>query len=73
MSYLSSVSYTHLLHHFRAAQEKTIGPLTKLVASLQNDPAKLAKLRAEFEVMASDVYEDNAIHAPFLMTRATKL
>jgi SAM-dependent methyltransferase len=61
------------LHHFRAAQEKTIGPLTKLVASLQNDPAKLAKLRAEFEVMASDVYEDNAIHAPFLMTRATKL
>ena len=30
------------LRHFRAAQEKTIGPLTKLVASLQNDPAKLA-------------------------------
>ena len=58
--------------HFRAAQEKTIGPLTRLVASLQNDQAKLGKLRAEFEAMAGDVYEDNAIHAPFLMTRATK-
>jgi len=60
------------VQHFRAAQEKTIGPLTKLVAALQNDPAKLAKLRAEYEALASEVYEDNAIHAPFLMTRATK-
>ena len=27
--------------HFRLAQEKTIGPLAKVVASLENDPAKL--------------------------------
>jgi SAM-dependent methyltransferase len=60
------------LHHFRAAQEKTIGPLAKVVESLQNDPAKLAKLRADFEAMAGDVFEDNAIHMPFLMTRAVK-
>jgi SAM-dependent methyltransferase len=60
------------IQHFRAAQEKTIGPLTKLVATLQNEPAKLAKLRAEFEAMAGEAYEDNAIHASFLMTRATK-
>jgi SAM-dependent methyltransferase len=60
------------VQHFRAAQEKTIGPLIKLVASLQNDPARLAKLRAEFEAMASEVYEGNAIHAPFLMTCAIK-
>jgi SAM-dependent methyltransferase len=59
--------------HFRAAQEKTIGPLAKLVASLEADPAKLAKLRADFDAMAGDVYDDdNAIHMPFLMTRATK-
>jgi hypothetical protein len=61
------------IQHFRAAQEKTIGPLIKLVAALQNEPAKLAALRAEFEAMAGEVYEDNAIHASFLMTRAVKV
>jgi hypothetical protein len=63
------------LAHFRLAQEKTIGPLTKLVASLQSDPAKLAKLRAAFEALASTAYDagDNAIRMPFLMTRATKV
>jgi SAM-dependent methyltransferase len=59
--------------HFRLAQEKTIGPLAKVVASLEGDPAKLAKLRAEFEALAGDAYDDNAIRMPFLMTRATKV
>jgi SAM-dependent methyltransferase len=61
--------------HFRLAQEKTIGPLAKVVAALENDPAALKKLRAEFEAMAADAYDDddNAIRMPFLMTRATKL
>src|SRR5579863_1817477 len=40
------------LAHFRAAQEATIGPLTKLIESLQSDPAKLAQLRAEFDALA---------------------
>lgn len=61
------------LAHFRAAQEKTIGPLTKLLASLQNDPGKLKQLRAEFDALAADVFEENTIRMPFLMTRATKL
>jgi len=60
------------LMHFRVAQEKTIGPLGKIVASLENDAAKLAKFRAEFEAMASEAYDDNALRMPFLMTRATK-
>lgn len=62
------------LSHFRLAQEKTIGPLTKLIASLESDPGKLAKLRAAFEALASDAYDDadNAIRMPFLLTRATK-
>jgi SAM-dependent methyltransferase len=61
--------------HFRMAQEKTIGPLAKVIASLENDPAKLAKLRFDFEAMAGDAYasDDNAIRMPFLMTRATKV
>ena len=61
------------LAHFRNAQEATIGPLTKLVASLENDPGKLVKLRAEFEAIFEDAYEDNTIRAPFLMTRANKI
>jgi len=60
------------LAHFRAAQEATIGPLAKLVAALEHEPDKLAGLRAEFDAMAADVYEDNTIRMPFLMTRATK-
>jgi SAM-dependent methyltransferase len=60
------------LPHFRKAQEKTIGPLTKIVESLQNDPAKLKQLRADFEVIADEAYEDNIVRMPFLMTRATK-
>jgi SAM-dependent methyltransferase len=61
------------LPHFRAAQEATIGPLTKLVATLQNDPGKLARLRAEFDEMAAKIFEDNTIRMPFLMTRAAKV
>ena len=61
------------LAHFRAAQEATIGPLTKLIKSLQNDPAKLAQLRAEFDALAADVFDENTISMPFLMTRAVKV
>jgi len=59
--------------HFRAAQEKTIGPLAKVVASLGNDPAKLARLRAEYEALIGDVFDDNTVHMHFIMTRATKI
>jgi len=61
------------LAHFRTAQERTIGPLTKLVASLQNDPAKLKQLRSEFDALAGDIFDENTIRMPFLMTRATKV
>jgi SAM-dependent methyltransferase len=61
------------LSHFRVAQEKTIGPLGKIVASLENEPAKLSRFRAGFDAMASEAYDDNAMRFPFLMTRATKL
>jgi SAM-dependent methyltransferase len=60
------------LAHFRTAQEKTIGLLGKIVASLENEPTKLAEFRAEFEAMASEAYDDNAMRMPFLMTRAIK-
>lgn len=60
------------VQHFRSAYEKTIGPLSKLVAALQSDPDKLARLRAEFEAMAGDVLADNTAHLHFIMACATK-
>ncbi len=59
--------------HFRMANEKVIGPLAKLVALLANDPATLADLRTDYEAMIAEVFEDNAVHQHFLMTRATKI
>src|SRR3984885_5789658 len=61
------------LAHFRAAQEATIGPLTKLVESLKGDADQLAQLRAEFDALAVDIFEENTIRMPYLMTRATKV
>jgi SAM-dependent methyltransferase len=58
--------------HTRIAQEKTIGPLAKLVASLRTDPGTLEKLRREYEEMIAEVFEDNALHLHFIMARAVK-
>jgi SAM-dependent methyltransferase len=61
------------LQHFRAGQEKNVGTLTKLVASLQSEPTKLKQLRDDYDALAIDIFEDNTIRMPFLMTRATKV
>jgi SAM-dependent methyltransferase len=58
--------------HTRIAQEKTIGPLAKLIAALRSDPGKLARLRTEYEEMIGEVFEDNALHLHFIMARAVK-
>lgn len=60
------------VQHSRISYEATIGPLAKLVASLKADPAKLARLRAEYEAMLGEVFEDNALHLHFIMARAVK-
>jgi SAM-dependent methyltransferase len=61
------------VQHFRAAQEKNVGPLTKLVSSLQGEPARLKKLRDDFDAMAAEIFEDNTVRLDFLMTRASKI
>ena len=58
--------------HARVAQEATIGPLTRIVESLRGEPEKLARLRAEYEAILADVFEDNALHLHFIMARASK-
>lgn len=58
--------------HARVWHEATIGPLAKIVGALQSDPAKLARLRAEFETMAGEIFADNHLHMHYLMVRALK-
>ncbi|MGZ3422833.1 MAG: class I SAM-dependent methyltransferase [Polyangiales bacterium] len=58
--------------HGRAFMERTIGPLSKVVAALEADPPKLASLRREMEELMTIYFEDNAMRQDFLMTRAVK-
>lgn len=58
--------------HMRSRQERTVGPLIKLIDELGGNVAKLAKLRADLEVLIGQAFSDNATHQHFLMTRATK-
>jgi SAM-dependent methyltransferase len=58
--------------HLRQMMETTAGPLTKLTKLLQDDPAKLARFRGEFEALIGLFHEDNALKQHYLLTRATK-
>jgi SAM-dependent methyltransferase len=58
--------------HTRVLQEATIGPLAKLVASMANDPQRLAMFRAEYEELIGKYFDGNSVRQHFLMARATK-
>lgn len=58
--------------HYRKGMEQTLAPLAKLVASLEDDPAKLARFRAELEGWIGRHLESNVVRQIYLMTRATK-
>ncbi|MGZ3406624.1 MAG: class I SAM-dependent methyltransferase, partial [Polyangia bacterium] len=58
--------------HFRRNIEATAGPVAKLVASLEPQPARLAQFRAELEALVLSYYDGNAVRQHFLMSRATK-
>jgi len=58
--------------HYRDGMEHTLGPLAKLVATLNSEPAKLAAFRAELDAFIARHFENNAVRQHFLMTRATK-
>jgi SAM-dependent methyltransferase len=58
--------------HYRKSMEETLGPVVKLVATLQNEPAKLAEFRSELDTFISRYFENNTLRQHFLMTRATK-
>jgi SAM-dependent methyltransferase len=59
--------------HTRNRQERTLGPLMKLIDQLKGDAGKLAKLRADLEALIGEVFAENAVHMHYIMTRATKV
>ncbi len=58
--------------HYRATIELTAGPVIKLVLTLENQPEKLAKYRAELEELISQFFMQNRVRQSYLMTRAVK-
>jgi hypothetical protein len=59
--------------HVRFVTERTAGPVLKLVEALStSDPAKLAEFRREYDALAEQYFEMNAMRQSFLMTRAIK-
>jgi hypothetical protein len=52
--------------------EETLGPVVKLVASLEKEPAKLAAFRAELDAAVVAYLDGNAVRQHYLMTRAIK-
>jgi hypothetical protein len=59
--------------HFRNFMETTVGPLTKLLQSLKDDPAKVKAFRSELDALISEYFQDNIIRQHYILTRATKL
>jgi SAM-dependent methyltransferase len=58
--------------HYRKVVEETLGPVVKLVGSLQSQPQKLGEFRAELDGFIGRYLDGNALRQQFLMTRATK-
>lgn len=59
--------------HQRAMQERTAGPMIKLVDTLSaSEPEKLAAFRAEYDSVVAEYFQENAVHQTYLMTRASK-
>lgn len=58
--------------HYRHFAEKNAGPVLRLVASLEKDPAKLAAFRKELDALIAEYFSDNIVRQDFLMTRATR-
>jgi ubiquinone/menaquinone biosynthesis C-methylase UbiE len=62
------------VQNYRDYIERTAGPILKLVESLAtSDPARLRKLRDEYDAMIAPYFEDNSVRQDYLLTRAVKV
>ena len=61
------------VRHARLWSERTIGPVQKVVENLEEtQPDRLVTFRREYETLASQYFQENAVIWEFLMTRAMK-
>ena len=59
---------------YRQVSERTSGQMVQLVESLSaSDPARLEALRAEFDALVSEYFDENLVRQDYLLTRATKI
>ncbi len=60
--------------HVRHFTERTAAPILRLVEALEpSDPAKLEQFRREFDALAAQYFEMNAMRQSYLMTRGVKV
>jgi SAM-dependent methyltransferase len=61
------------VQHVRTFMEQNVGPVTKLVNTLE--PSKLAEFRRDADAMTTQFFEptENVLRQDYLMTRATKV
>jgi hypothetical protein len=58
--------------HYRASVEQTIAPVATVVATLAEDPQRLAAFRTELDALIEKWFHHNRVRQSFLMTRALK-
>ena len=60
--------------HFRAAIERSAGPIIKMVETLAaTNPDRLEEYRKEFDAIVAEYMQDNVVRQSYLMTRARKI
>jgi hypothetical protein len=60
--------------HHRQLLERAAGPVTRLVERLSKEaPSRLESFRRDYEELALQYGENNAVRQDFLMSRATKI
>ena len=59
--------------HLRMFYEENVGPVLRVVQTLQSEPVRLAAFRREFEEIVGQFFQDNVVRQDYLMTRARKV
>lgn len=60
------------VHHYRAIQEKNVGPFIRAQQHLKSDPKRLAEYNREYDELLKPYLSDNVIRQEYLLTRAMK-
>jgi len=58
--------------HLRNLFETNVGPISKVVQTLTDDPGRLAQFRRELEALVASFMDGNVLRQHYLMTRARK-